>query len=148
MIASLEERFWAKVEKSGECWEWTAAKLPRGHGVIGLGGRDGGNALAHRVSYELAHGTLAGGLVLHHECENPGCVNPRHLKPMTQVEHLAVHAEDRQLKSECPQGHPYSGENLYVNPRGQRFCRICQREAKRRYKARKRNSRALDTVAS
>src|SRR6188474_1286654 len=29
------------------------------------------------------------------------------------------------LKTHCPQGHPYAGENLYVNPRGKRLCKIC-----------------------
>ena len=34
----------------------------------------------------------------------------------------------------CPSNHPYSGENLYVSPRGERRCRTCARDqaAKRR----------------
>lgn len=28
-------------------------------------------------------------------------------------------------KTECPQGHPYSGDNLYVAPNGWRYCRTC-----------------------
>lgn len=30
-------------------------------------------------------------------------------------------------KTHCPQGHPYSPENTYVNPQGSRECRICHR---------------------
>lgn len=30
---------------------------------------------------------------------------------------------------ECPSGHPYSGENLYVSPAGDRRCRECHRAA-------------------
>src|SRR5437870_3312787 len=41
----------------------------------------------------------------------------------------------------CPAGHPYDGANTYVNPRGARSCRICQREARRRWRAR--NAKSL-----
>ena len=50
-------------------------------------------------------------------------------------------------KTHCPQGHPYEGDNLYVNPRGQRKCRECLREDKRRYYARRRADRAAATAA-
>jgi hypothetical protein len=44
-------------------------------------------------------------------------------------------------KSHCPAGHPYDEANTYVNPRGGRSCRICQRESRRRWRAR--TSRSL-----
>lgn len=37
------------------------------------------------------------------------------------------------LKTHCPQGHPYSGENLYIASGGRRVCRTCQRHHGRRY---------------
>jgi hypothetical protein len=40
------------------------------------------------------------------------------------------------LKTECPLGHPYNAENTYLW-RGDRHCRICRREAGRRYRARR-----------
>lgn len=30
-------------------------------------------------------------------------------------------------KTHCPQNHPYSGDNLYVDPKGRRHCRKCAR---------------------
>ncbi len=36
-------------------------------------------------------------------------------------------------KTHCPQGHPYSGDNLYVDPNGNRRCQQCRRD--RRAKA-------------
>ena len=38
----------------------------------------------------------------------------------------------------CPAGHPYSIENTYVNPRGERQCRKCQSDRSMAYQARKR----------
>lgn len=40
----------------------------------------------------------------------------------------------RNPKPNCPAGHPYSGQNLYVDPGGRRVCRTCKREwARRKY---------------
>jgi hypothetical protein len=32
------------------------------------------------------------------------------------------------IKTECPQGHPFTPENTYINPKGLRRCRACQRK--------------------
>ena len=53
------------------------------------GGKYGRSVLAHRFCYETLVRPLAPGEVLHHLCENPRCVCPDHLEPMTQAEHLA-----------------------------------------------------------
>lgn len=41
-------------------------------------------------------------------------------------------------KSHCPQGHPYEGDNLKVNPKGWRICRACENAKKRRIRAKHR----------
>lgn len=72
-------RFWAKVEKGEDCWEWTASKI-KGHGRLTVAGR---TLYAHRISFELVNGPIPAGMEIDHMCHNRGCVNPGHLRVVT-----------------------------------------------------------------
>lgn len=84
---TLEERFWAKVDRRGpdECWPWTGGKVGGGYGAIR---RDGGGpvAYAHRVALELAG--IDPGPETRHTCDNPPCVNTAHLLPGGHLENM------------------------------------------------------------
>lgn len=83
--AKVLERFWTKVDKSGECWTWMAQRGHYGHGIFKL---DGKSVLAHRVSHELSIGPIPQGLVIDHICHNPSCVNPAHLRAVSQKQNM------------------------------------------------------------
>lgn len=72
-------RFWSKVDKSGDCWLWMAAKS-YGYGRFWTAGRQ---YSAHRLSYELASGPIQEGLEIDHICHVRACVNPSHLRAVT-----------------------------------------------------------------
>lgn len=74
------ERFWSKVDKSGDCWAWQASTNSRGYGKMRLRGKI---VLAHRIAYALAYGECPDGLQIDHICHNRQCVNPAHLHLVT-----------------------------------------------------------------
>jgi hypothetical protein len=87
-----EPRFWAMVEKTETCWNWTGA-LGAGYGQIKVGHRMIG---AHRYSWELHHGDIPKGLWVLHRCDNPRCVRPDHLFLGTNSDNiLDAHAKGR-----------------------------------------------------
>jgi hypothetical protein len=71
------ERFWAKVDKTENCWLWTASRQSFGYGTFML--TKGKFARAHRFSWELHNGPIPEGLFVLHHCDVPWCVNPDHL---------------------------------------------------------------------
>ena len=76
-------RFWANVDKTDTCWNWTGTIINNGYGKATYGGKQ---TVAHRVSYELTGATIPDGMFLDHTCHNRACVRPDHLRVVTRKE--------------------------------------------------------------
>lgn len=124
-----DERFWEKVDKSQDCWIWTAGQTSAGYGHWMIGRK---NWKAHRYAWFLEHGSVPPEL--DHRCRTRLCVRPSHLEPVTHAENMARMVPADRLKTSCPRGHSYDVKDSA----GKRRCSTCEKaQARARYLAKR-----------
>ncbi len=128
--SSIEKLLRDHVAITESCWIWTGALKEKGYGQVNWRGN---NKRAHRLFYECFKGPIPEGMMLDHLCRVRRCVNPDHLEPVTaktnsQRGYFA-------MKTHCPRGHEYSGENLIISKKGHRHCKACKAMADANYRA-------------
>lgn len=119
------------VEKTSDCWLWKGMVDRKGYGKFRMHSRFIGT---HRVSYMLHKGAIPEGMWVLHHCDNPSCVNPSHLYLGTQIDNerdkVQRNRHHHTMKTHCPKGHEYTGDNLIqeLRPSGRygRRCRACK----------------------
>ena len=134
--------FWKRIEKNftktDGCWLWKGTQQGAGYGVISF--------LAHRLVYELLVGPIPDSLVIDHLCNERSCVNPNHMRTVTQeVNSMSGGSPPARnaRKKRCKHGHRFTAKNTMIlskgpNRRRARTCRICCHREQQRYRDKKR----------
>ena len=99
----LTEMFWERVSEGTpeSCWEWRGAKLPAGYGFITESTKIDGHwrgrtVYAHRLSHEIHKGPIPKGYYVIHDCDNPSCVDPAHIRVGTPQDNVDdMHSKGR-----------------------------------------------------
>ena len=126
-MRTTEDRFWIKVlvhVDENKCYIWHGSLNNNGYGNFWVNGKA---CKAHRYSFFLHNGFYP--KVVRHICDNPSCVNPKHLLAGDQADNMkdcSARGRTRCQKiTHCTNGHEYTKENTFVYSRGERACRIC-----------------------
>lgn len=106
--------FWSRVDENGpvhprygRCWIWIGYRQAGGYGQYR------GNK-AHRLAYQLLVGVVPDEMLVCHKCDNPSCVNPKHLFLGTPLDNMM----DKVVKGR--QSRVGSSRNP---PKGERNCK-------------------------
>ena len=99
------ERFWNKVNKTGNCWLWKASRHGNGYGKFSLQDRA---CMAHRISWFLNQGEIPNGLLVLHKCDVRHCVKPDHLFLGTQKENILDAHRKKRMKNLRGENHPFA----------------------------------------
>ena len=107
------EKFWSKVDKKAddECWEWLSSNCKKAYHCICIGGKI---CKAHRISWVIHNGAIPEYDELHrkicvcHKCDNPDCVNPKHLFLGTHKDNM----RDRHRKERAVVGEAHGRSKL------------------------------------
>lgn len=91
-----------KHENTKDCWEFDGY-INKGYGIVRYYGK---TIMAHRASWIYHNGDIPSGMNVCHKCDNPICINPRHLFIGSQRENMLDMIEKNRSNYTRGKSHP------------------------------------------
>lgn len=145
----IMERIWSKtdIKSTDECWIWKGSHGDRGYGQVWY---KNDMWMVTRVIYEELREPIPPRFYIMHSCDNPPCVNPKHLSAGSpsdnriDCEKKGRSKNQNKGKTKCYKGHLFTPENTYQLEGGWRACKTCVSErSKINYKRSREKCHAL-----
>lgn len=119
------------------CWEYSGTINSDGYGQVMISRK---HHKTHRLVYQHFIKEIPIGLELDHLCRNRKCSNPSHLEVVDGVTNTLrgeSFSSMNRKKTQCPQGHSYDEDNTRIGVKGDRRCKLCEKEYDRQRYLRK-----------
>ena len=133
------------VKAANGCLISTYSVASHGYAQIGWTDKDGGHymVLCHRAAWVHHHGMqIPDGMTIDHLCKNRQCVNPDHLRLLSNFENARRTNGDDWPLGVCKHGHPNA--RLKRRKSGRWECQDCRRMYSGQHRSRKRQQVAQE----
>lgn len=127
------------IDEVTGCWNWALSKSG-GYGMMMYLGQQ---MNISRLVAHLYHGLdyRQSKIQALHSCDNPACINPKHIFLGTQLDNVRDCISKGRTASQrrgnvCLKGHSLEGGNCRIDGRGDRYCRTCKRDSLQRWRRR------------
>ncbi len=100
MDRASEDDFYSLVveRRTRDCWFWRGDRTDKGRPIFR-------GQLAARVMHLLQIGEIPEGFEVHHMCQDCRCVNPGHLKALSEADHILWHStKDKTIRDQIIRG--------------------------------------------
>lgn len=101
MWRQMLKKLLSRTKKSGDCLEWTGCLNSDGYPRAAVGGDC--NVKVHRLVYHLSSGVDPVGKVVRHMCNNPVCINPKHLMLGTPADNVKDRNKSGRTRGHVPE---------------------------------------------
>lgn len=94
-----EERGIPQQKLNTQCWNWMGSKTKKGYGIVILNEK---MFYTHRIMCRLTNSEFKEEELVCHACDNPSCINPKHLWLGSHKDNMKDWSKKNKLNQKYP----------------------------------------------